>query len=199
MTKSHLQLAHKYWKEVVQPGDTLIDATCGNGHDTSFLAKLLKGSGKLVGYDIQSEAIKATKKRVLDLSEKERSCITLKRESHAHFAEEHAKLIVYNLGYLPGSDKSITTMRETTLESLKNALVIAEAISITCYPGHHEGRQEQEAIFNFLQELPSEEWIICSHRNENRPLSPTLIWMRSYKLVPSEKKSRKQVESHDFF
>ena len=38
--QSHLDLAHTYWKSLVQAGDTVIDATCGNGQDTLFLAKL---------------------------------------------------------------------------------------------------------------------------------------------------------------
>ena len=33
--------AHHIWKEVVSAGDIVIDATCGNGHDTIYLARLV--------------------------------------------------------------------------------------------------------------------------------------------------------------
>ena len=33
-----LDLAHKFLREHVQPGDTVIDATCGRGNDTKVLS-----------------------------------------------------------------------------------------------------------------------------------------------------------------
>ena len=56
------------------------------------------------------------------------------------------KLIVYNLGYLPGSDKLLTTKTSSTLLSVEKALSLIApngAISITCYPGHEEGKKEE--------------------------------------------------------
>ncbi len=175
--KPHLTYAHRFWTEIIRPGDTIIDATLGNGHDTFFLAELLQGSGTLIGYDIQPEAIAATQKRLEHLPEASRKNITLKLTSHAQFEEKDVKLIVYNLGYLPGGNKELTTRHETTLESLKSGLSILQsdgALSITCYPGHAEGAIEQKAIVDFLQTL-DRRYQICHHVWLNRPLSPTWI------------------------
>lgn len=159
----------------------MIDATVGNGHDTLFLAQLLAGHGQLIGYDIQPAALEQTQKRLETLSPLERGVVILKLASHAHFEAHDVKLIVYNLGYLPGGDKALTTQTNTTLLSLQNGLSILSqdgAISITCYPGHPEGAKEQEALIAFLQELPSNEWTVCHHVWINRPLSPTWILLQ---------------------
>lgn len=48
------------WKKVVRPGDTVIDATCGNGHDTLELAKLVcadNAPGYVYAFDVQEDAL----------------------------------------------------------------------------------------------------------------------------------------------
>lgn len=180
--KPHLTYAHQTWESFLNPGDTVIDATVGNGYDTLFLARCLQGSGTLVGYDIQSQAIEETKKRLQQLPEAFTKIITLKLTSHICFDERDVKLIVYNLGYLPGGDKSITTLRQTTLESVKHALSCIStsgAISITCYPRHPEGAKEREALLDFLKTLPKEQWKMHHHVWTNKDLSPSWIWLQS--------------------
>ena len=39
-TQSHLTLAHALWRSTVRPGDVVVDATAGRGHDTAVLAEL---------------------------------------------------------------------------------------------------------------------------------------------------------------
>ena len=180
--RPHLNFAHNSWEKCVHPGDTVIDATVGNGHDTFFLAQLLKGQGRLIGYDIQPQALEQTQKRLTGLPAPWQDIVALRLQSHTHVSETGIKLIVYNLGYLPGGDKAITTQRESTIQSIQSALhcLSAEgAISITCYPGHAEGALEQEAIIDFLKTLPSDRWNICHHIWINRPRSPTWIWLQA--------------------
>ncbi|NGX61149.1 MAG: hypothetical protein K940chlam9_00630 [Chlamydiae bacterium] len=176
--KGHITVAHRLWKEVVEPGDLVIDATVGNGHDTLYLAQLLQGKGQLVGYDIQKEALFETERRLAALPTKLPKIVTLKLASHATFAEVNPKLIIYNLGYLPGGDKSITTRRESTLSSIEHALEIAtHAISITCYPGHPEGKHEEEALLTRLERLSSSEWRVYRYHLINQPHAPSLLWL----------------------
>lgn len=180
--KPHLTFAHCSWEKIVIPGDIVIDATVGNGHDTFFLAQLLQGQGQVIGYDIQPKALAQTQKRLEELPEAWRESVILKLQCHANFSETGVKLIVYNLGYLPGGDKSITTQKGSTLLSIQSALSCLTgdgAISITCYPGHAEGALEQAAIMDFLKTLPTDQWNICHHVWLNRPLSPTWIWMQA--------------------
>jgi len=180
--KPHLTLAHHYWKYHVQPGDRVIDATMGNGHDLFFLAQLLQGQGQVIGYDIQPEALAQTQKRLEKLPGNWRSIVELRLQSHETFFETGIKLIVYNLGYLPGGNKAFTTLAESTIQSLQNGMKSLSdqgAISITCYPGHEEGAREQILILDFLKTLSSQHWDICHHVWVNRPAAPTWIWIRA--------------------
>lgn len=59
-----LPFAHDTLQKVVRPGDYVVDATCGNGHDTLLLAELVGVNGHVLGFDIQQVAIAATKTRL---------------------------------------------------------------------------------------------------------------------------------------
>ena len=50
---SLIELAHKVISERVKAGDTVVDATIGNGHDTLFLAKCVGMKGRVIGFDVQ--------------------------------------------------------------------------------------------------------------------------------------------------
>ncbi|KAH7673812.1 putative rRNA methylase protein [Dioscorea alata] len=57
------ELAHSVWGSLVQKGDTVVDATCGNGHDMLALLKMVangSGRGCVYGMDIQRSAIENT-------------------------------------------------------------------------------------------------------------------------------------------
>jgi tRNA G37 N-methylase Trm5 len=183
--KSWLDIAHDYWKTLVREDEILIDATCGNGHDTLFLAKLKPRL--LYSLDIQPQALSAAQQLLSQhLTAQEALHVTFIEGSHAQFPTEIAarsvKLIVYNLGYLPGGNKSITTLAETTLHSLKGALELiipGGAISVTCYPGHPEGKREEEMILNFAKGLDPKKWSCCHHRWINRNNAPSVLFIHS--------------------
>ena len=39
--------------QVLQPGDVAVDATCGNGHDSLFMAQAIGPTGELHAVDLQ--------------------------------------------------------------------------------------------------------------------------------------------------
>jgi SAM-dependent methyltransferase len=181
---SPITLAHDYWKRLVLPGDIVLDATCGNGYDTLFLVDLLE-TGKVYSFDIQPEAIQSTQDK---LSPEQQKKVVMILGSHVTFPVEltpaSVKLIVYNLGYLPGGDKSKTTLTESTLESLTTGLDLIRpdgAISITCYPGHPEGKKEYQAILAFVSRLAPRDWCVCQHSWVNRTDGPVLLWLSKIK------------------
>jgi len=152
--KPHLETAHRYWKEILKPADTVIDATCGNGKDTQVLAGLVP-EGHVFSLDIQEIALQKAK-RLTGMSN-----VTLMLRSHERLPLiEGVKLVVYNLGYLPGGDKGLTTQTQTTLKSLEHALEISPAVSVTCYPGHPEGALEEVAIEAFSKSLDPKVWSV---------------------------------------
>ena len=82
---------------------------------------------------------------------------------------------MFNLGWLPGGDKSITTLRETTLPAIKTAISLLapdSVLTVAVYPGHAEGDAEGKMIADYLSELPR--WKVCATQIKiiNSPTSP---------------------------
>lgn len=167
--KNACNLTHDYWRQAVKPSDTVIDATCGNGRDTLILAELVGPDGTIHACDIQKEAILSAKK----LCPHEH--IFWHHGCHSTLPDVEASLITYNLGYLPGGDKNITTMTETTLKSLQQAIKQAPLISIVCYPGHAEGVMEQDAVLAWAEQLDPSQWSTLLHQWLNRHNAPSLL------------------------
>jgi len=180
-----LDLAHAYWKKLLKIGDIVIDATCGNGHDTVFLANLILDDtrkGYLIAMDIQEQAIENTRDRLHAKFSPDLHGIEFVQQCHSsfspHLKNESVTLIVYNLGYLPGADKNLTTFGPTTLKSLTTSLPLIApggAISITCYPGHDAGKVEAETALTFAASLDPIQWSSCHHQWANRKNAPSLI------------------------
>lgn len=180
MKSPHIPFAHAFWAKVLSPDDFAIDATCGNGHDTVALAKLLT-RGKVFAFDLQERAIEKTRQRLIQEGLNERA--TLLHQSHENFPHilpESIRLIVYNLGYLPGGDKSVTTKTPITLKSLQNALPLLKkggVVFITLYPGHPEGEIEAAAVLEWTQNLPKEEWSVRHEVFSAKETAPSVLML----------------------
>ena len=126
---------------------TAVDATCGNGHDTLWLAE---SCDKVYGFDIQESAISRTAALLEAHGLADRT--QLYCDSHANmtkYISEEIAVIVFNLGYLPSGDKSITTDAQTTLSALASSLSLLRVdglLCVTMYPGHPAGKSEREAV-----------------------------------------------------
>lgn len=162
---------------------TAIDATCGNGYDSLYVAEkiLTPSCGHLHCVDIQKTAIDKTKKRLLDSLE-----VKLSNRVYFHLgcftklpkAIESPDFIIYNLGYLPGSDKKIQTTASLTIKSIQYASHILSdggLICISCYLGHKQGYEEYLALNAHLQSFSSQNFNITKHSLINRELAPVLI------------------------
>lgn len=186
----HIQLAHSYWQQSLRPGDSAIDATCGNGHDTVLLCQLAlsENSGHVYAYDVQEGALAHTQKRLEEeLTAAQLRRVHLIKGCHSDFTAippdnvNPIRLIVYNLGYLPGGDKTHTTVVETTVQSIQNACELLAPnglISITCYPGHPAGATEECALVELASALPRSCWSCCHHRWINRQRAPSLLLLQ---------------------
>lgn len=189
MFHPHIDFAHRYWQNLLQPGDIAIDATCGNGHDTLMLAKLCLSSekGVLFALDIHPRAIALTTQLLKEnLSPALFEKIKIVQGCHSRFPSEletgSVKLIVYNLGYLPGGgDKSHTTQVKTTLESISQAMFLLKkggCISLTLYPGHEAGKEETDQILPFAASLDRKLWNCSHHAWINRSKAPSLLFIQ---------------------
>jgi SAM-dependent methyltransferase len=194
----HLQATHQLWKTHVKPGDLVVDATCGNGHDSLYLSKLAIQSnkpGKLYCIDVQEEAIASTRRRLLEdphLAGLVDQHVCFVHGSHESFPasieQSTVALICYNLGYLPGKKRlldmssgvsdALITKPATTISSLRNALPLVKEgglVSVVAYPGHAGGSEELEAVKEFLATLDDQTWRVYGNFPLNKPKLPVLF------------------------
>ncbi|KAL1559891.1 putative rRNA methylase YtqB isoform X1 [Salvia divinorum] len=185
--KKATEVAHSVWMNVVWKGDLVVDATCGNGHDTLAMARLVAddaGRGRVIAMDLQKSALESTSS-LLDrsLTSHQRGLVELYAMCHTKMEDlvpsgASVRLVAFNLGYLPGGDKKIKTESETTLlalEAAKKILARGGLISILAYVGHFGGREEFEKVRSFAAELPVDNWVCCTLQMLNRPSAPVLV------------------------
>ena len=160
------ELSLKILSEYISEGDAVIDATAGNGHDTLVLARLVGKTGKVYAFDNQETAIMNTK--LLLVSEGFFDECELIFGSH-HLMKDYIpekdrgkiSAVVFNLGYLPNGDKEKTTLQETTLAAVKQALELIKTdgiVAVTMYGGHPEGAEEKERLLRLAGNLPQKEY-----------------------------------------
>ena len=173
-------LARDIIDELICPGDVVVDATAGNGHDTLYLRQKVGENGKVYAFDVQAAALESTKKRL-----EENGCaenVELILDSHANMAEhvkETPKAVLFNLGWLPTGDHTVTTQVESTLAAVKAAMELVSSggmVSVCIYPGHEEGTREKHALVQMLAQADIRKYNIlwCDFINQ-RVDSPKVV------------------------
>lgn len=178
-----LPFAKQLLEKAIQPGDTAIDGTMGNGFDTVFLAELVGEIGHVYSFDIQEQAIHNTADK-LEREHLQNRC-TLIHAGHEHLdtyvPNEHIGKItgaIFNLGYLPGGDKSIVTQAETTITSLKKLfeMMAPEGIIVlVIYHGHPGGEAERDALMDYVQNLSQHKAHVLKYDFVNQVHSPPFL------------------------
>lgn len=131
----------------------------------------------MIGFDVQQPAVDSAaallEKEGL-LGRCELYCL-----GHQHMGEVvkgPVKAVIFNLGWLPGGDKSVTTHWETTKEAVTVALsllVKGGVCTICAYPGHAAGDEERAQLMTFLAALRPQEYNVLHQRFLNAgPGSP---------------------------
>ncbi len=155
----------------VLPGGVAVDFTMGNGNDTLWLSRKVGEQGRVYAFDIQPEAVARTEARMK--AEGAFENYTLICDSHHRAAEYVQSPIcagIFNLGFLPGGDKSVTTLGETTLPAVETALSLLApkgALLVAVYPGHEEGRLEGELLEKTFSRLPQKQYSVSCLRIVN--------------------------------
>lgn len=178
-----LPFAKNLLSKAVKSGEIVVDATLGNGHDTVFLAELVGETGRVYGFDVQKEAIAATTSRLAEKRLIERA--TLFHDGHEKLADlipeqHHGKVTgaIFNLGYLPGSDKSIVTKPETTIAAIGQLLSIMAPegiIVLVIYHGHEAGAVERDSLLQFCRELDQQMAHVMQYQFINQQNNPPFI------------------------
>lgn len=151
---------------------TAIDFTCGNGYDTLYLAKCFEC---VHAFDIQEEAIKNAEKRCEDYGN-----ISFHLDSHAK-AKEYVSSFdfgIFNLGYLPSGDTSITTNANEVIEALDKMLPLLSIngrIVLVLYPGFEQGKKEAELVEEYVNHLHSKQYDCLKIQPCNKVASPYIL------------------------
>ena len=158
-----------------------IDATCGNGGDTAFLCRLVGPEGRVLGFDIQPEAIASTRARL----ETQGLAAELFCDSHAnllhHVRPGTADIVMFNFGWLPGADHRVFSTADSSIPALEAALTALRpggVLSAILYSGRVIGTGEKQSILGWLRALPLEKYtvLVCDFANwaDTAPL-PCLV------------------------
>jgi SAM-dependent methyltransferase len=86
-------------------------------------------------------------------------------------AKARVSAAMFNLGFLPGSEKEIATRPSTTLAALiglQSAMLPGAVISIHCYSGHDGGREESKAVLDWAARQPEDVWRVYRYETLNK-------------------------------
>ena len=151
--------AQEIAKRYLTAGSIAIDATCGNGFDTLFLAGQVGITGVVYGVDIQERAIETSRKKLheADLLPQCRLVVCSHSQLKSIVDPVHVgriSVVMFNLGYLPLGDKFIVTKPETTIAALEQAIELVRPgglVSILAYPGHAGGLEEANCVAQWVE------------------------------------------------
>ena len=157
-----------------------VDATCGNGGDTAFLCRLTAPEGRVLGFDIQPEAIASTRVR-LEQAGVPAGQYALHCDSHAHLLQYvqpgTADAVMFNFGWLPGADHAVFSTADSSIPALEAALQAVRpggVVSAILYSGAVIGTDEKQAVLAWLRALPLKDFtvLVCDFANwaETAPL-----------------------------
>lgn len=151
------------------------DMTVGAGNDSLYILENTKVE-RLYGFDIQKEAEEKAKKLI---GEDLRFIFNLaSHDQIENYVKENLDLAIYNLGYLPGGNKEITTQYQSTIKSLEKTLSLLNKegiVILTIYPGHPAGKVESEELEKFLAKIDPKKYAIMKLSYQNRPKNPPYI------------------------
>lgn len=181
MLQNALQFSHILLEQTVKTNDTVIDATVGNGHDTLKLARLVGDEGKVYGFDIQKLAIESAQNKLEKANLMKP--VELLCKGHEHIADLPLEVgsvstVVFNLGYLPSGDKQLITLPETTLKAIDSSLPLLKKdglISLMIYHGHEGGKQEKDAVTDYVSQLSQKEFNVLRYGFINQKNNPPFL------------------------
>ncbi|MBQ8526174.1 MAG: methyltransferase domain-containing protein [Clostridia bacterium] len=165
-----------YINEVIKQGDTVVDATVGNGNDTLKLSNAVGENGLVYGFDIQEQAIEAAKKQNYKYSN-----VIFLNHSHADMDKYiigEVSAVIFNLGYLPGGDHNISTKYETTVSALEKAMKLLApggTVITVIYRGGDSGFEECDGVVEYIRGIDYKRFNVLLFDYISRPKNPPMV------------------------
>ncbi len=178
-TFNALDISRKLIASKVCEGDICIDATAGRGNDTAYLCSLVGETGKVTAFDIQKEAIDSTAELLREKGFSQRAeLICASHTEMEKYAEKGTvSCITFNFGWLPRGDHGIHTMKETSIEAVRQALKLIKdggLISMILYYGRDTGFEEKDALLEYVKTIDSDRFTVITAEFSNRPNCPPI-------------------------
>ncbi len=170
-----LEFAKELIDGVVTKDDVCIDATLGNGHDTLYLCNKAK---YVYGFDIQEQAINSSEKLLQNHQVSNYSLIHDGHQNIDKYVTEEITLGIFNLGYLPNGDKSITTNFPSTMEALDKILKLLKIKGLAIlvvYTGHEAGKVESDLLLEYATNLNRYDYNVLKYDFINKKNPPYVI------------------------
>lgn len=182
--KTMVELSQDFLKPVLHKQAVCIDATLGNGKDTRFFLK--RGAKKVYSFEIQEDLCQKARQEIKD----GRAVILCK--SHSLMKEEvkeaQVDAVIFNFGYCPKKDKCVTTLPDTSLLAVEQALDLLKVkgrMSLVFYD-HAKSDEERSKVQSYLENLDPHEVAVQKIVQLNAGSAPFLLCVEKKK----EKKSK---------
>lgn len=178
LIKNPVYLVQEVLKKMVNEGDTVVDATCGNGNDTAFLAQCVGASGKVIAFDIQEQAVENTRVKLKKAGFEDRVALILDGHQHMdQYVTGPIACAMFNLGFLPGSDHKIQTNWPDTLCAITKAMELLKkggVITVIIYYGKDTGYTERDKVLEFLKGIDTDKYNVLKIDYLNRSNDPPI-------------------------
>ncbi|WP_124058896.1 tRNA (mnm(5)s(2)U34)-methyltransferase [Vaginisenegalia massiliensis] len=175
--KTALHYSHELLDQLINrfPNGYFVDATLGNGFDTLHILSQPNFNGHLYGFDIQAIALEHTLEK-LEQANIAPDRYDLFHRSHAelqHVIATNQELhgAIFNLGYLPGADHTITTHAESSwqaIQQIMSQLIQGGQIILVVYWGHEAGFIESQQLEKHLQKINQSHYQVLKYQFINQ-------------------------------
>lgn len=175
IVKKIVTMAHELLKDYIKEDSICADFTMGNGYDTFFLAQLAK-KGRVYAFDIQEAALLHTKALLQDAAN-----VTLILDDHAnldHYIKTPLDVAIFNFGYLPKGDPSITTNQTSSKQAVTKAYALLKRhgiLILVLYPGHPQGKEEADFFLDWCEQLNVHHASVMNIRMLHKPQAPFIL------------------------
>ena len=179
-----VEFQHHLWLDALVTARTIVDITCGNGHDTVYLLSHCHENSHVYAIDIQEVAILRTKEKLSIELPQAMKQVDFIVGSHDSVLEtlpvSTIDLMVANLGYLPNADHQIMTHSTSTIRAVSKGLAklsVNGLCTIVGYPGTEAGRREAEDLEEYIASLNQKEFHCSTWRPLNQANQPPILYI----------------------
>lgn len=175
--KKMVTMAQELLRDYLKEDSICADFTMGNGLDTLFLATHAC-KGHIYAFDIQEQALANTAQR---LSAHARAHVDLILENHAHldrYIKEPLDVGIFNFGYLPSGDPSLTTEVKHSQVAVHKAFSLLKRhglLVLVLYPGHPQGKLEADYFTSWCEQLEVHQATIMKICMIHKPQAPFVL------------------------